>query len=203
MQVLSLLIDPARRSARVMLWKVAFALVTIIVPLTSLAWLVSFAPFWSFTLMDVVDLFTPFLIIALVMERTVEVMMGAWRGRGKAELLEKQSKEAYAKGETVSPSNVTDYLRVYKAETRVLSLLLLLLLGVIASLLGFRILQPLVDPAVFSNLPRGQVRLFAVFDIFITGAMLGGGSEGIHKIVDTILSFVEKKRRRLKESLLE
>jgi hypothetical protein len=130
-------------------------------------------------------------------------MMGAWRGKGKAELLDRRAKESPSQDASASAQAVADYLRIYKAETRVLSFLLLLLLGVVASLVGFRILQPLADPAVFKTLPPFQVRLFTVFDVFVTGAMLGGGSDGIHKIVDTFLSIIEKQRRRLKDALQE
>jgi len=36
---------------------------------------------------------------------------------------------------------------------------------------------------------------------FITGALLGGGSKGMHKIIDSFLSAVEKYRRRVKDDL--
>jgi hypothetical protein len=61
--------------------------------------------------------------------------------------------------------------------------------------LGIRTLEPLVDPEVFKGLNIVQMRLFVAIDVFINGALLGGGSNGIHKIIDLFLTQVDIKRK--------
>ena len=42
-----------------------------------------------------------------------------------------------------------------------------------------------------------QWLLFNCVDVLITGGLLAGGSEGIHKIMSLILGIVEKKKKAL------
>ena len=56
----------------------------------------------------------------------------------------------------------------------------------------------MIDPAVFKTLTTLQKSLFYGVDALITGALLGGGSKGIHEIIEAFLNTVEKYRDNLK-----
>ena len=62
-------------------------------------------------------------------------------------------------------------------------------LGFIISMIGIRALEPLVDSGTFQNLGEVQQNMFRMVDIFITGGLLAGGSDGIHKITEILRDF--------------
>jgi len=127
--------------------------------------------------------------------------MGTWRGKDKQSLLTEiyiQKEQSLAMSD--DKRNAIKAYDTHSAETRVLSLLTALGLGVVISALGVRVIQPFVDPDQFDELGRMQKALFSCADTFVSGAMLGGGSEGIHKILDTILTWFDKSRARLKNN---
>ena len=47
------------------------------------------------------------------------------------------------------------------------------------------------DASVFDALAEGQQKAFRATDVVISGAVLGGGADGLHKIVKRFLDFVE------------
>ena len=71
-----------------------------------------------------------------------------------------------------------------------LAMLAGLVLGVVISALGFRVLQTLIDT---KSLTDGlQLWVFDFVDIFLTVAVLAGGSDGIHKLAEVYRTFTEK-----------
>jgi hypothetical protein len=72
-------------------------------------------------------------------------------------------------------------------------------LGLVVSTVGIRSLQQLVDPTALSDLLSvTQYRFFVLTDILITGALIGGGSNGIHQIMMVITDTSERLRRNAK-----
>lgn len=191
-------------------YKIISVILTVAIVILAIVFVPMHLPFWQFTKSDIVILLISLLIIALFIERAVEVIIIAWRGKGKQQIisvisLEKKKSEREAKKGvrkvTEKEDLATKELEGYSAETKNLALLIAFALGIIVSALGARAIQPLVDPAVFKTLGSAQKALFTGIDILITGALLGGGSEGIHKIVDSILISFEKYRKGVKEQL--
>jgi len=203
--------DDQVKSAKRIRWFKYAVLIFIILVVVLAVWLVPRGiPFWLFTTQDVVVLMVALLLISLFIERSVEVIIKAWRGSRKEELAllfnsaKKKLKEASEQNEKTKAS--ADYhdqalaVTRYSSETRNLAFLTAFAFGIAISALGIRVLQPLVDPAVFKSLSRSQLALFTGMDTLLTGALLGGGSNGIHKILDMFLTFVDQTRSRLKES---
>lgn len=194
-------------------------------------------PFWPFTTNDIVTLLTNFALIALLIERAVEVILAVTRAKDKrimkakitiAQRRKKELSETYdvigqkmkgpANSENLSNEmleimkstkgamsrkddemeKVATELTAYAGTTKIISMIYAFTFGIISGALGFRILEPLVDPAVFKQLEGFHKSIFAGFDVLITGAVLGGGSNGIHKILDTFLSWFDKTRLSLK-----
>src|SRR4051794_39704955 len=60
-------------------------------------------PFWEFTKDDIVRLFTQMIVIALVIERSLEVLLTPWRA-GDGERLKNELKNAHAAVKKGDPS---------------------------------------------------------------------------------------------------
>ena len=74
---------------------------------------------------------------------------------------------------------------VYRAQTKEFALLVSFVFSVFVSLAGVRALHGLLLDAT----PTGN--LFTVADIVVTGAMLAGGSEGVHRMANAFTSFMD------------
>jgi hypothetical protein len=161
--------------------------------------------FKDFTISDVTGLLTALLITAVLIERTIELIMHVWREPDKQKI-KNEVKQARSRRNNVEEATeeeviLTSKIKCYEVVTKSLSVVIAFLLGLIISALGVRILQPLMDHTAMMNISDLQARLFTGVDVFITGALIGGGSEGMHKIIDLILSYVEKNRQRLKNDV--
>lgn len=151
-------------------------IVLALLALASAGLVVTLAPalvrFRQFTLADLVQLVTPLLAIALVIERVLEVFLTSWRAPEVATL------EGAALDE-------------YRARTTRFAFLSGAAIGVVIAGLGVRVLGSFVDPAVFDALSGLQQRLFSTVDVLLTGALLGGGADGLHKLVRVFTTFMD------------
>jgi hypothetical protein len=166
-------------------------------------------PFREFGTDDVTRLITSAILIALFIERTTEIILIAWRGRDKRQVMYKvyvEDQKAFAKGLTKETKHLEEdvekanaKLASFRAGNQRLAILTGLTLGIFVSALGVRLIQPLLEPTAVEALSMNQYRWFAVVDVFITGALLGGGAYGLHKILDWFLKAVDVKREGLQE----
>jgi hypothetical protein len=76
----------------------------------------------------------------------------------------------------------------YKNTTRSYTLWSALFLGIIISLIGVRGIGPFF-PSVSGN--NWESNWFKSIDIFLTGAVIAGGSDAIHKVLQVITTFME------------
>lgn len=129
--------------------------------------------------------------------------MKAWRGKEKQEYISEINSEKRKLKQAAGSEDILDKatkkLESHSAETRSLAFLTAFAFGIVISALGIRVFQPLVDPAVFKTIGNVQKALFTGIDTLLTGALLGGGSNGIHKILDVFLSKVDQIRSDLKK----
>jgi len=143
----------------------------------------------------VVNLLTPLFIIALFLERGQEVFISAWREPGKRRL--ESEIESYKKVDPNADTREQDLrLADYRAHTQQVAFLAGLAGGVLVSIAGVRVLYPLVNHD--ADVAGAQKLVFDTVDIFLTGGLLGGGSEGIHRLVSVITDFLEATRDRIK-----
>lgn len=141
--------------------------------------------FWRFTPAEFVQLVTPPVLMALLIERALEVFLTSWRGAEAARLALRAAD---------GPSDLAGY----KARTQRIAFLAGTTLGVIVAALGVRVLELLMDPVRFAALPATQPTLFHVADVLLTGAILGGGADGLHKLVSVFTNFMEATAGRAK-----
>jgi hypothetical protein len=141
----------------------------------------------------------PLALVALFIERSLEVVVTAWRG-GDAETkqLAVDNAAAEAKADTSKlPALATakTALTNYKSETRQIAFPAALILGIIISALGIRGLGTLLDTTVFAALPGPQQRGFTIVDVLLTGSLLGGGSDFVHKVITTFTDLLDATKK--------
>ncbi len=143
-------------------------------------------------------------IVALFVERAVEVLVMVLRD-GEADQLktdvdaeqakidELKKTTAQAPDTSAGLTQAQKALTAYRAVTKQIALSLGLLLGVLVSLAGVRALSAVV--AAPSN-----HWLYIAMDVFITGAVLAGGSEGIHQMANVITNFLQATANKVQPS---
>ena len=133
-------------------------------------------------------------IVALFVERSLEVLIKAWRQAGKFHLEEEmRSAEPENKAETRKA------LGEYRAGTQRRALLAGLTLGVLVSLSGVRLLGPIFDPGV-TDVWSFQQALFQFTDIVVTAGLIAGGSATIHELMALVDDFLKASRKNAKQS---
>lgn len=84
----------------------------------------------------------------------------------------------------------------YKADTRTIALWTSLLFGLLISAIGIRSIEPLVIIDLNNQI---QVIIFRSLDALLTGGLIAGGSEGIHKIIQVFINFMEATSQQIKD----
>ena len=133
-------------------------------------------------------------IVALFVERSLEVLIKAWRQGGKSRLEEEaRLAEAGAKAEAEKA------LGEYRAGTQRRALLVGLTLGILVSLSGVRLLGPIFEFSVADGWSFQQA-VFQFTDIIVTAGLIAGGSATIHELMALVDNFLKTSRKRAKES---
>ncbi|MDZ8107503.1 MAG: hypothetical protein RM338_18045 [Nostoc sp. DedQUE12a] len=87
----------------------------------------------------------------------------------------------------------------YKADTRTIALWTSLLVGLLISAIGVRSIEPLV---IIDSNNQIQLVIFRSLDALLTGGLIAGGSEGIHKIIQVFINFMEVTSQQIKDKRL-
>jgi hypothetical protein len=88
----------------------------------------------------------------------------------------------------------------YKSQTRKIALWTALSVGLLISGVGVRSLDTLLQPV-----PQGALNsdvqglVFRCLDVLLTGGLIAGGSDGIHKITQLASTFFEETRNGIKD----
>src|SRR5690606_11093302 len=72
------------------------------------------------------------------------------------------------------------------------------LFGIAVATVGIRALEGLLAPGALQLAPMGQGVAFRVVDVLMTGGVIAGGSEAIHKLIQLFTTFMEATTRRVK-----
>lgn len=126
-------------------------------------------------------------IVALFVERSLEVLIKAWRQGGRVSL-EGTLRSA---GNDEERTTAEENLRKYKTGTQKRALLSGLTLGILVSLSGVRLLGPIFE---VDNLTGFQDKLFQLTDIVLAAGLIAGGSAAIHQLMALIDDFLRTTR---------
>ncbi|MBD2090034.1 hypothetical protein H6F67_09235 [Microcoleus sp. FACHB-1515] len=127
----------------------------------------------------------------LVVERSLEVLLTIWRGEGKS--IWENELARYEPG-TPAFQRVQDELNRYGHETKSIALRAGFVLGIVVSLVGFRILEPLI---VLEAIDSNQRIAFQTLDIILTGLTISAGSNVFHDVISVFTDFLRATRGRI------
>jgi hypothetical protein len=191
-------------------WRTYYALMLVILALASVYAARSFDiyTFNEVTRDSIINLLMPLFVLAVFLERAQEVFISAWRDLGASALEQdvtnwrqaaKDAKDTRGTQDDKDASeglkNAREKLSEWKAKTKRYSFLVGLAGGVLISIAGIRVMNPLVSWD--AEIVGAQGALFDVLDIFITGGLLGGGADGIHKLMSLILDQIDVTREKI------
>ena len=131
-------------------------------------------------------------IVALFVERSLEVLLKAWRQGERMRLEEKL--------ETVTKDAVAEAKKAlgeYRVGTQRRALLAGLTIGILVSLSGVRLLGPIFDGSVEWSF---QGALFQFTDIIVTAGLIAGGTSTIHELMALVDDFLKASRKRANSS---
>jgi hypothetical protein len=182
--------------------------VTIVVATTCMVLTLWLKPvkFDVFPMEALLGLFTKLIAIAMFIERTVEVLLTPWRGPGSLRITSrvKQAKAKLENRETDSVlevSNAEDELREYKGQTKQIAFLIALALGMTISAVGLRGLEFFVKPESLLSLRSEQTVVFRALDVLVTGALLAGKADGLHRMGLVFTSYMDKSTEKAKGAI--
>jgi ABC-type uncharacterized transport system YnjBCD permease subunit len=121
---------------------------------------------------SIFQMLTILFLITLFLERALEVYMLTFRKPGE---------DQYAGNE--------EKLAEYKHDTRKIALLSALIMGILISMVGIRGIGPFIY--FKENTIPWQQTWFQILDILLTGGVIAGGSDFIHKMLQIITSFMD------------
>lgn len=149
------------------------------------------------------NLLTPLLLIALFIERAVEVLITSWREPDRADIAN-YVKLAREGGDEAQIFKVEKELVNYQGETARYAFLSAMALSLFIAVCGVRVIEPLTNVAEVEQTWQAslfgfpvQAIGFRVVDIFLTAGMLAGGANGIHKVLSLFLDFVDRSKDRI------
>jgi hypothetical protein len=151
---------------------------------------------------------TPLILAATFIERAVEILISPWRDTGASKLDRLVTAIKARPNDPTTPLqnalNATDLqvateaLDEYRGKTQQYAFAIGLFLSFCASVAGIRALWPFVaHPETLRDVlgkvvDPGQQAYFRNYDVVITTALLAGGADGIHSIINSITSFFPK-----------
>jgi hypothetical protein len=154
--------------------------------------------FREFPKENVIGLLSGLLVISLFIERAVEVLLTPLRGT-TCQKMAKDLKCKRARLDKENPEAVSEFKKAeyelldYKGRTRSIAFLTSLALGMTVSASGVRGLASLLDA-------KGCCAIFNALDVLLTGALVAGGADGIHKIATVFTSFMDKSAENTKSA---
>lgn len=152
------------------------------------------------------------VMISLFMERALEVFVGVWRNPKLVHYeveLERIGQQLQEPGLTPAAAEslrsnqhwFTVQRLHYKLGTQKRALWASFVAGLMISLAGLRCLAGLVQlqPADGTVIEPFQKFLFHFVDVLLTGGLIAGGSEGLHKIAQVYATMIDTTNKRLRD----
>ena len=170
-------------------------------------------PFQKDVLSKIGGLLALLFFAALILERALDVFLTLGRAPKSEELdeliakLRKMISSGVQASADVSAHEAKlleaqKEKRQWRAGTRSLAMWLGFIIGIIISAVGIRTLGSIIDVSMIENNPV-QIIAFRVIDTVLTGGLLAGGSDGIHKIAELFRNFFEGQSAMARQKTLD
>ena len=168
-----------------------------------------FAMWWGLNIsihpQDVGNILATLVLIAGFIERAVEVIITPWRDTETKRLRAAHVAARAIQGATQQQTSAREDLNKYKGKTRWYAFSLAFMFGLVAAMVGVRALWPFLSAdaqamAAFKNATLGQKNTFIIFDVVLSAAMMAGGANGLHAVINMITSSSEATAEKAKNS---
>jgi hypothetical protein len=163
---------------------------------------------FTIKLTDVPGLLAPLAVAATFIERAVEILVSPWRDTAAnklAKLLDTVKARAADPATTAQNAadikSASDALDDYRGRTQQYAFAVSLMLSMLTSISGVRALGPFVNATKFADAgitSHTQQVFFLCADVVLSAALLAGGADGIHSVVNAITSFFDASADRVK-----
>jgi len=160
--------------------------------------------FKPFKAEEIVGNLTALFLISLFLERALEVFLTSWRDAGRRKLEQDIARAVAAEAKAAADAKAAleaetrqkrCELANFKAQTARWSFMFGLVAGAIIALAGARALSPLLAEPPAAGSP--QLLVVTIVDVVITAGLIGGGSDGIHKLVSVITDYLDATRDKV------
>jgi hypothetical protein len=149
--------------------------------------------FGGITAGDLTSRFSALFLFALLIERTVEVILTIWRAEDSNKRQAAVQRLIAAGTIATDPAleSAQEAVIEYKAETQRWALPISFFLGLVISALGVRAIEQFLDPTTLAKATEYQLRSFHFADVVLTAGLLAGGADPIHKVLDAFNQFMQ------------
>jgi hypothetical protein len=150
---------------------------------------------------DLAGMLAPLAFASAVVERAVEILVSPWRDAAASKL---ERAVAAIKARPADPATnaqnaadleaASDALDEYRGDTQRYAFAVSFTLSVLVSMAGVRALGGFADTQALNNAavtPQGQHEFFLCIDVALSAALLAGGADGIHSVVNAATSFFD------------
>ncbi len=134
------------------------------------------------------SVFGPLMAIAAFMERALEVFVTGLRG-GETQRIERALE---SETDPEQEEEIREALEEYRHRTRRITFVIAVSVGLMISTLGVRSLEPFLVVDAMKQMAAWQASWLSAIDVAITAALLGGGSDGIHKLVKLVTDYLDE-----------
>jgi hypothetical protein len=151
------------------------------------------SPFRNDLGLALVHAFGGVTLTALFVERFIEVFVSIWREPEEQKI---EARIAALPNTDKSARELELEMQEFKGETGRIASSVGLVIGVLVAAAGFRAIESLLDAGALQQLAEWQRKALIGVDTLLTGAVLSGGSEAVHKIFNVYDSFMVASRSR-------
>jgi hypothetical protein len=150
---------------------------------------------------EVLNVLSPLILTAGFVERAIEVLISPWRDEGATKLQNAlDAAKASVPPDPVKVQVASDELIEYKGTTQRYAFATSLTISLAIGIAGVRTLWPLLDSTKFGSISSSQQNYFLVVDVVLTAALLAGGADGIHSVVEAFTSFFNAGAKRAQQA---
>ncbi len=129
-------------------------------------------------------------VIALLIERFIEVFVSIWFEKETNELEEQR----FSAQTEAAKSKAKKKLIEQKSKTKGTALITSFTVSILVCVAGVGLLNDIIDPADVKGV---QANLLRGVDIVLTASLLAGGSDGIHQFISTLEKFFKESKERM------
>lgn len=157
----------------------------------------------SFTvrMQDLAGLMAPLAFAAAVVERAVEILLSPWRDAEASKLDKRITAIQNRKAEDpvaiaqkeADLKAASEALDEYRGKTQKFAFAVSILVSTCVAIAGVRVLQPFLDSnksiEAFQKAHPAQFAYFLSVDVGLTTALLAGGADGVHSVMNAVTTF--------------